>query len=732
MNSSSIKNKILDLKNFNLYDPSEILSPVSKDKKISFFANLPLAKKAWIEIGENKLEPIEEETKVFHFEVDSTIDPKEILVCYEEESGYVDKKHHPYAFEPVIRTDQIHSYISDESFRSFEFMGAHVIKFPQCSGVNFSVYAPSAKCVSIIGNFNHWIIGNHPMINQKNTGVWSLFIPDIQEDEIYKFAIRTPSGEIFEKSDPYAYKTELRPRTGSITYKNEFKWSDKLWIKKRFEERVMEEGMSIYEIHLGSWLKVDGISYVSYLNIENKLIPYLKERGFTHVEFLPLMEHPLDDSWGYQVVNYYSPTSRHGNPEGLKHLINALHQNNIGVIIDWVPAHFPKDSHGLAYYDGTHLYEYDDPRKAEHPDWGTYIFDTERKHVLNFLISNADFWIREYHCDGIRIDAVSSMLYLDYSRKPGEWEPNIYGGRENLEAISFLRQMNNHIHKSYPGVLVIAEESTSWPGITRSTESGGLGFDMKWNMGWMHDTLEYFSKDPIYRKYHQNSITFSFWYCFSEKFLLPLSHDEVVYGKRSIFNKMPGDIWQKYANVRLLYSYMYAFPGKKMMFMGDEFAIGEEWNFSKGLLNDAKLNVNMEGVSSLVKHLNNVYAENKFLGNSDFESECFRWIDNSDRENSVIAFMRRDKENKSIIIFIFNFTPEIRNNYRIGSPESGEWNEILNSDSHYYGGSGVGNSGKVLTEDKPWNGFNCSISLTLPPLGALYLIFNKENSGMER
>ena len=721
MNPSELKNKLKLLREFKLYDAYQLLSTVIEGENRTFQCYLPNASRAWIELKGKIIKPETEDNAIFRFSIPSAEPIRSILICYMDSSGYVEKKHNPYFFEPYLKKEDLYSYVSGESYRAYEFMGAHRIKFPECEGIMFTVYAPNANCVSVIGNFNHWIAGSHPMMNIDNSGIWSIFIPDINGDEIYKYAIRTRNGDLIEKSDPYAFKTELRPRTGSVTNIDEFRWNDREWMKRRFSTNYEVEPIMVYEIHLGSWLREDESLYASYLDIEKRLIPYLKENRFNYVEFLPVMEHPLDDSWGYQVVNYYSPTSRHGNPEGFKHLINALHENNIGVYLDWVPAHFPMDSYGLGLYDGSHLYEYENPKRGIQPDWGTYVFDVGRRHVINFLISNAAFWVREYHCDGLRIDAVSSMLYLDYSRKEGEWEPNIYGGHENLESIAFFRSLNEHIHRSFPGVVLIAEESTSWPGVTSRIESGGLGFDMKWNMGWMHDTLEYFSYDPIYRKYHQDRITFSFWYSFSEKFILPLSHDEVVYGKGSIFQKMPGDEWQKYANVRLLYSYMFSFPGKKMIFMGDEFAVSSEWDFSKGLINNAETNSFMNGVRETLRDLNDIYISRSFLARGDFNGGAFQWIDYSDRESSIFSFIRRDQQSDHFLVFVFNCTPVIRKDYRIGVPRSGEWKEIFNSDSQYYGGSGVGNEGKVVASKKWWHNMENSIEITLPPLGCLIL-----------
>ncbi len=708
------------LKNFKLRDPSPLLVPKIREGYMSMNVFEPRATKLWLERGNVTIVPKKMKEGFFEFQLETTINPRELYVCFSDASGYIDRRRYSYAFEPMPH-QELFTYQRGDLFNAYEFLGAKKIEVDSVTGVIFNLYAPSAQCVSVIGNFNHWNKSSNPMFPLENSGIWTLFIPDIGPGEVYKFAIRGIHGEILEKADPYAFHTELRPRTGSIVSYDQFEWSDKKWIKQRSIESQENKPMAIYEMHLGSWLREGDNLYASYLTIKESLIPYLEENHFTHVEFMPVMEHPLDDSWGYQVTNYYAPTSRFGNPEGLKFLIDSLHAKNIGVILDWVPAHFPKDAHSLGMFDGTHLYEYENPKKGEQPDWGTYIFDFSRPHVRNFLISNASFWIHEFHCDGLRMDAVSSMLYLDYSRAEGQWEPNTYGGRENLEAISLFKDLNSHINDTFPGVMTIAEESTAWSGITRQVRYGGLGFHMKWNMGWMHDTLEYFARDPVYRKFHQNQLTFSFWYCFSEKYVLPLSHDEVVYGKGSILQKMPGDNWQKFANVRLLYAYMYAFPGKKLLFMGDELGTNNEWNFASGFMNDIHPNSLMLGLRSWLKDLNSFYTTRDFLGSSDFDSGTLQWIDNSDSENSVIAFIRHDKDSRKSIVFIFNFTPVVRDNYRIGVPESGYWEEILNSDAQYYGGSGKGNLGGKSTEIIASHGFKQSLSLTLPPLGALFL-----------
>lgn len=713
------------LRDFNLRDPYDLLVPEQINERTHFRIFEQRAIEMWLEKGSETI-PMEQTSEgLFEADVDGINESQSVLVCFRDETGYIDRRHYAYAFKPPVENELL-NYQQRDMFDAYEYLGARVMKIDGVEGIGFTVYAPSARCISVIGNFNHWSKTTNPMFPVGGSGIWSLFIPDISPGEIYKFAIRGVHGEVLEKSDPYAFKTEMRPRTGSVVANNAFDWTDRKWLKYRSLDDPEKKPVNIYEMHLGSWMKKDQNTYEPYLSIEESLIPYLVENGFTHVEFMPVMEHPLDDSWGYQITGYFAPSSRFGNPEGLKHLINALHAINVGVIFDWVPAHFPKDIHSLGLFDGTHLYEYEDPKKREQPDWGTLVFDFSRPHVRNFLISNASYWIKEFHCDGLRIDAVSSMLYLDYSRSDGQWTPNVYGGRENLEAIAFLKDLNEHVRNTFPGVMMIAEESTAWGGITRDVRYGGLGFHMKWNMGWMHDTLDYFSKDPVYRKYHHNQLTFSFWYCYSEKYVLPLSHDEVVYGKGSILQKMPGDRWQKFANVRLLYTYMYAFPGKKLLFMGDEIAVNGEWNFATGMMNNEDPDAMMIGVRMLLRDLNSLYRDSTILGPSDFVPEAFRWIDNSDAENSVIAFMRRESGSEKVIIFVFNFTPVVRTDYRIGVPQKGYWRETINSDAQYYGGSGTGNFGGKETEDIGFHGFKQSLSLTLPPLGALFLIKDGE------
>jgi 1,4-alpha-glucan branching enzyme len=608
----------------------------------------------------------------------------------------------------------------------YEKLGAHIVEFDGIQGVHFAVWAPNAEYVSVIGDFNGWNKSSHPLKKREDdSGIWFGFIPGIKKGSLYKYYIVRGNYKI-DKADPFAFFCEKPPKTASIIWNFDYKWGDDEWIKNRRKKfNSLRSPISIYEVHIGSWRRVpeEGNRFLTYRELAHYLVEYIKEMGFTHVEFLPVMEHPFYGSWGYQITSYFAPTSRYGIPEDFMFLIDFLHQNNIGVILDWVPSHFPQDGHGLAFFDGTHLYEYEDPRKRYHPDWGSFIFDYSKGEVRSFLLSSAHFWIEKYHADGLRVDAVASMLYLDYSRKPGEWVPNIYGGKENLEAIDFIKKLNETVFRDFPDVQMIAEESTAWSGVSRPTYVGGLGFSMKWNMGWMHDTLFYFSKDPIYRKYHHDKITFSIWYAFSENFVLPLSHDEVVHGKGSLITKMPGDDWQKFANLRLLFGYMWFHPGKKLLFMGGEFGQWREWNHDSSLdwhLLEYEKNPLAhfhKGLQRWIKDLNRVYRSEPDLYEFDFEPSGFEWIDFNDVEKSIISFLRKGKE--YCFLVVCNFTPVPRFNYRIGVPFEGFWEEILNSDSEFYGGSGLGNMGGVFAEKIRFHGRDFSVSITLPPLSIL-------------
>jgi len=607
--------------------------------------------------------------------------------------------------------------------RTYEKMGAHLVEMNGEKGVHFAVWAPNAREVYLMGDFNGWHGSSHPLASSQN-GIWTLFVPRLEEFSVYKYRVVSQTGESFEKADPYGFAMELRPNTASVVANlDRYQWSDADWVQRRARRQGLDRPISIYEVHLSSWRRVPdekwGSRYLSYRELADQLIPYAVEMGYTHLELLPITEYPFDASWGYQVLGFYAPTSRFGTPEDLMYFIDQCHRHGLAVILDWVPAHFPKDGAGLNFFDGTHLYAHTDPRQGEHQDWGTMIFNYGRNEVRAFLISNALFWIDKYHFDGLRVDAVASMLYLDYSREDGQWLPNRYGGRENLEAISFLRKMNEVVHGVFPGVLTMAEESTSWPMVSRPTYTGGLGFSLKWNMGWMHDTLGYMSKDPIHRKYHQNDMTFGLLYAFNENFILPLSHDEVVHGKGSLLNKMAGDEWQKFANLRAYYGFMWAHPGKKLMFMGCEFGQGQEWNFDSGLDWAALQTPNHLGLQRIVKDLNELYQNEPALHENDFTESGFRWIDANDTDNSVLSFMRKAVSSNEFLVIVSNFTPVPWHGYRIGVPEPGYYREVFNSDSEYYWGGNVGNNGGQATEPIAVHGHAQSLSLVLPPLATV-------------
>ena len=627
----------------------------------------------------------------------------------------------PYSFEALLNEDDLTRYNQDSHWQSYLFLGAHHHSHHDIDGILFAVWAPNAERVSVIGDFNDWDGRVHPMRCRGASGIWELFIPQLADSTLYKYEIRNQkTGEILVKADPYARFYEFRPSTASrLQPESKYAWQDTLWMKQRAQRQWLHEPMSIYEVHLGSWRRDANGNYLSYREIARQLADYVNANNFTHIELLPITEYPFDGSWGYQATGYFAPTSRFGSPEDFKYFIDYFHRHNIGVILDWVPAHFPRDEHALARFDGTALYEHADPRLGEHKDWDTLIFNFGRTEVANFLLSSAYFWLNEYHIDGLRVDAVASMLYLDYSRKPDEWLPNRYNSNENLEAIEFLRSLNCILHEHCPGALVIAEESTSWPQVSRPVFLGGLGFSMKWNMGWMNDILDYFQQDPVHRKYYHNDLTFGLLYAFTENFVLPFSHDEVVHGKRSILEKMPGDTWQKFANVRLLYTFMFAYPGKKLLFMGNEFAQGREWCHDRQLDWDLLQHPFQQGVQHLVRDLGTIYKTDPALHQYDFSSTGFRWVDCHDSAQSVICFTRHS--DNEFILVVLNFTPIPRHNYRIGVPQAGVYQEILNSDSEYYAGSNVFNGTHIASEARAMMGHEQSIVLTLPPLAGLLL-----------
>jgi 1,4-alpha-glucan branching enzyme len=606
--------------------------------------------------------------------------------------------------------------------RAYEKLGAHFVEKDGSRGVQFAVWAPNAETVSVIGDFNNW----DPTANKmeaSRAGVWECFISNLHNGAIYKYRLRSRyRGYTVDKADPYGFAAEIRPHTASRVWDlGSYVWNDDAWMKGRAKRNALDAPISIYEVHLGSWRRVaeEGNRWLTYREIAPLLADYVHDAGFTHVEFLPIMEHPFDGSWGYQTTGYFAPTSRFGTPADFMHLVDYLHQHEIGVILDWVPAHFPKDEVGLGFFDGSHLYEHADPRQGEHPDWDTFVFNYGRNEVQSFLISSALFWLDKYHVDGLRVDAVASMLYLDYGRKQGQWIPNQYGGKENIEAIHFLRSLNEHTYGAYPDVLMIAEESTAWPQVSRPTYVGGLGFGLKWNMGWMHDMLDYMSNDPVFRSYRHNEITFSLLYAFAENFVLPFSHDEVVYGKGSMLRKMPGDDWQRFANLRLLYGFMFAHPGKKLLFMGDEFGQWSEWNHDASLEWHLLQNQFHAGLRRWVRDINTLYRGQPSLHQLDFDSAGFRWVDCTDFQRSVVSFLRRGRDRADQTLFICNFTPVVRQNYRLGVPVEGFWKEILNSDAPIYGGSGQGNLGGSAATPLPIHGQPFSLNLTLPPLGIM-------------
>ena len=628
-----------------------------------------------------------------------------------------------YRFSPMLGEVDLHLIGEGNHFEKYNILGAHVRKHEGVHGVGFSVWAPSAQAVAVIGNFNHWDGREHPMRSRGSSGIWELFIPALGEGEVYKYKIRPSSGELLEKTDPYAQQMEIRPNTASVVHNpHHYLWNDSKWLSHRSEKQRLDQPMSIYEVQLGSWKQADG-NPLNYRQLAHQLAEYCQWMGYTHIELMPVTEYPFDGSWGYQVVGYFAPTSRYGSPDDFRYFVDYCHQHNIGVYLDWVPAHFPKDSHGLARFDGTPLYEHENPQLGEHKDWGTYIFNFGRNEVRNFLLASALFWLDKYHIDGLRVDAVSSMLYLDYSRKAGEWAPNKYGGRENLDAIEFLKQFNHLVHERYPGAVTMAEESTSWPMVSHPTDQNGLGFTMKWNMGWMNDTLTYFGHDPIHRSYHHHELTFSMVYAFTENFILPFSHDEVVHGKGSMPKKMPGDDWQKFANLRLLYAYMYTHPGKKLLFMGSEFGQWPEWNHDSSISWDQSNFMPHRGLQLMVKDLNHIYRSTPALYEVDFDSHGFQWIDCNDANQSILSFIRRDAHG-GVVVIVLNFTPVPHHHYKLGVPFSGKYRELMNTDATTYGGTNLGNQGRVCAVDENWMGQNHSMEIVLPPLSCL--IFQPE------
>jgi 1,4-alpha-glucan branching enzyme len=631
----------------------------------------------------------------------------------------------PAAAGPTLLSD-LDLYLFNEGthVRIYEKLGAHLAVREGLEGVEFAVWAPNADEVSVIGDFNAWDPARTPLLQRGSSGIWEGFVPGLRQGGHYKYSIKPKfSSKRIDKADPYAFAAELRPSTASIVWNHAtYRWQDQDWVDRRAERQSFQAPISIYEVHLGSWKRVpETQGFLMYDDLARQLADYCLQLGYTHVQLLPISEHPFDPSWGYQTVGYYAPTSRFGTPDDFKRFVDILHQAGIGVLLDWVPAHFPNDPHGLANFDGSSLYEHADPRQGVHPDWGTKIFNYGRHEVRSFLLSNAVFWVEQFHIDGLRVDAVASMLYLDYSRQPGQWVPNQYGGRENLEAISFLQRMNEVVHTECPGVLTIAEESTAWPLVTRPPYMGGLGFSLKWNMGWMHDTLSYIAEDPIHRRWHHNELTFSMLYAFNENFVLPLSHDEVVHGKGSLLNKVPGDAWQKFATLRLLFAYMFGHPGKKLLFQGMDFGMGDEWTEAHSIDWHLLRYPFQSGLQRCVADLHHLYRSAGALHEIDFDWRGFEWLESHDNENSVFAFLRRALDPQDMIAVVCNFTPVSRFAYRVGVPTGGPWREVFNSDSGLYAGANIGNGGLVWAQDDGWAGKTHSLSLTLPPLGAVFL-----------
>jgi 1,4-alpha-glucan branching enzyme len=724
----------------NHWNPFVILGPHEVDlggsrngsgKAVAIRAFLPEAKQAWV-VDLTKGEPgVRVPMGRVHpdglyegvFRDRSKLFPYRLAV--ENFDGHTWQFVDAYRFGPVLTDFDLHLLGEGTHYRNFERLGAHLRTHEGFRGVHFAVWAPNAMRVSVVGNFNHWDGRRHPMRNTGATGIWELFIPDLSEGEVYKFEVKSRyNSYLVQKADPYGFASELRPKTASVVWDvNKYPWSDDEWMTNRNRRQALDAPISVYEVHLGSWKRRpdDGNRFLTYRELADELAEHLKYLNFTHVELMPVSEHPFDGSWGYQPVGYFAPTARHGTADDFAYFVDTMHRNGIGVILDWVPAHFPRDLHGLGYFDGTHLYEHEDPRLGEHRDWGTKIFNYGRAEVRNFLFGNALFWLEKYHIDGLRVDAVASMIYLDYSREAGEWIPNVHGGNENLEAIDFIKKLNELCHREHPGVLTIAEESTSFSGVSRPTYLGGLGFSLKWNMGWMNDTLKYIEKDPVYRKYEHGSLTFSLIYAFHENFMLPLSHDEVVHGKRSLLDKMPGDLWQKFANLRALYGYMFAHPGKKILFMGCEIAQWREWTHDESLDWHLLEWPSHQGVLRLLRDLNALYRSDKAFYEVDFDWQGFEWLELHDWENSAMAFLRRGRQPEDAVVVVCNFTPVVREGYRVGVPVGGYYREILNTDSEVYGGSNVGNQGGVWAQPEPHAGRPYHVSLRLPPLGVLFL-----------
>ncbi|WP_303907117.1 1,4-alpha-glucan branching protein GlgB [Thiohalomonas denitrificans] len=709
------------------HDPFAVLGCHRDGDQALVRAYVPRAQEVRIAEGDLPMTRVPN-TDLFEWSGDGTPLPKHYSLIWRDEGHREHIARDPYTFEPQVGDLDLYYFGEGRHRHAYRFLGSHEHEVDGVAGVLFAVWAPNAERVSVVGDFNEWDGRRHPMRVRGGNGVWELFIPDLEPQHVYKYEIRNRhSGQVFLKADPYAQRHELRPCTASvIAGTSSFKWNDADYLAARTDADWQHQPMSVYEVHLGSWQRDMEGEFLGFRELAHRLVEYVKDMGFTHVELLPITEHPFDLSWGYQTTGYFAPTSRFGTPDDFRYFVDCCHRNGIGVLLDWVPAHFPRDPHGLARFDGSPLYEHDDPRRGEHRDWDTLIFNYGRNEVKNFLLSSAVYWLKEMHVDGLRVDAVASMLYLDYSREEGDWVPNQYGGRENLEAIDFLRELNVVVHDECPGALTAAEESTSWPQVSRPTYLGGLGFDLKWNMGWMNDTLSYMAQEPIHRQYHHGMLTFSMLYAFTENFMLPFSHDEVVHGKQSMLHKMPGDEWQRHANLRALYTYQFTHPGKKVLFMGTEFGQGLEWN-SAGALDWYVLDYPLhQGMQRLVRDLNRLYRESGALHRHEFDWQGFEWLDCNDSEQSVISFLRKGDGNELTAV-VLNLTPVPRHGYRIGVPLPGSYREVLNSDSMHYGGSNLGNGSEPLVADElPWMNRAYSLPLTLPPLAGIVLRYEGE------
>jgi len=740
---SEINSRIIDLINGNSKDPHALLGMHIENNKIVVRVFNVHSKSIVVkDIHTGKTYEMNRiiDEGLFECVITDRDTPFKYELIHTTKDGHTYSVIDPYCFWPTISDYDLYLFNQGNNHRIYEKMGCHLCEVEGVKGASFCVWAPSAKRVSVVGSFNQWDGRIHPMRMMGSSGVWELFIPGLTKGDLYKYEIKTPTDEIYIKSDPYAFYDETPPHTASVVYDlDNYEWQDSGWMEKRANESVFDKPVNIYEVHLGSWRQEPddesetGYKPYSYRRLAETLVPYAKKMGYTHLELLPVMEHPYDGSWGYQITGYYAPTSRYGTPEDFKYFIDTCHKNGLGVILDWVPAHFPKDGHGLARFDGTALYEYEDKRIGEHLEWGTHVFNYGRCEVKNFLVANAVYWFDKFHIDGLRVDAVASMLYLDYCRKPGEWIPNKYGGRENLEAIELIKNLNYVVYKYFPNVMMIAEESTAWPMVTKPVHDGGLGFSHKWNMGWMNDFLKFVSMDPIYRKYNMNLLTFSFMYAWSENFILVLSHDEVVHGKASMLGKMPGDYWQKFAGLRCAYGYFFAHPGKKLLFMGGEFGQFIEWKYREGL-DWHLLNYPMhEKMSLYVSDLNHLYKTETAFYELDTSNEGFEMIDCKDVDNSIISFIRKGKDWHDMLIFVFNFTPQTHENYRMGAPLKTKYIEIFNSDAEKYGGSNVLNTEPIISEDIPMHEKPYSMTLRIPPLGAVILrpLFEKEEDKEE-